>query len=450
MQSMSDKNKQSYDIVVIGLGYVGLTLATAFASIGVRTLGVEKRKEVVDLTNQGKAHFSEFGLDELLLASVEDKMITAVSELPSNVVSDTYIITVGTPLDSSGNIRMDMIQNASVQVANNMSNGSLVILRSTVKIGTTRNIVGPILAETGKKFNIAMCPERTLEGKAMEELRRLPQIIGADDVESRARCVELFSQLTKSVIQVGSLESAEMTKLVDNTYRDVQFAFANEVARACEVFGVNASEIINAGKMGYERTNVASPGLVGGPCLEKDPHIFNQSVMDYGISLDITAAARKVNERQPLETVDTIFKKIKSRSWGDNIIISILGIAFKGVPETDDLRGAMSLKVIDAIIKKNTECRLKLFDPIIKKKILLENFPDAIIEESLEDAISDAHVVIISNNHPLLGSMHPKIMLKLMAKRGFIYDYWNHFSDIGQSKTSNSYFALGNTKEVDL
>ncbi len=343
---VQDNKTTDYDVGVIGLGYVGLTLATAFGDVGIRVVGIEKRQDVVDLVNSGKAHFSEEGLDDHLSNVVRAGNLKAFVDFAPNTTCGVYIITVGTPLDETGAPRLDFIQNATRQVGANMQDGALVIVRSTVKIGTTRDIVSPILAETGKTFRIAMCPERTLEGEAMRELRTLPQIVGADDEETVELAARLFSELTPTIIKMSSLEAAEITKLVDNTYRDVKFAFANEVARACEVFGVNAMEVISNGKIGYKRTDVALPGLVGGPCLEKDPHIFNHSVREKGICLEITSAARLVNERQPAETVAFIAEQLKARTDLGSAKVALLGLAFKGHPETDDLRGSMALHVL--------------------------------------------------------------------------------------------------------
>ena len=295
-----------YDVAIVGLGYVGLTLAVALADTGFRVLGIERRADVVELTNGGKPHFSENGLAEMLSHAVATDHLVAVQGLDETVSANIYVITVGTPLGDDGTARLDFIEAATQAVADNMPDGALVILRSTVKIGTAREVVAPILAASGKRFEIAMCPERTLEGKAMHELRRLPQIVGADTPETRERAAHFFYKLTPTAVQVSSLETAEIIKLVDNTFRDVQFGFANEVARICDAFGVNAMEVIPGGKLGYERTNVALPGLVGGPCLEKDPHILAQSLRAVGVELDITTAARRVNERQPAETVDFI------------------------------------------------------------------------------------------------------------------------------------------------
>ncbi|MEM7687147.1 MAG: NAD(P)-binding domain-containing protein, partial [Pseudomonadota bacterium] len=175
-----------FDVAVVGLGYVGLTLATALADTGFRVLGVERRAEVVDMTNKGMPHFSETGLPEMLAHAVETGALTAAPAFSAEN-ADIYVITVGTPLAPDGRARVDFIESATREVAENMPDGALVILRSTVKIGTARNIVAPILQASGKSFGIAMCPERTLEGRAMHELRRLPQIVGADTDAVRER-----------------------------------------------------------------------------------------------------------------------------------------------------------------------------------------------------------------------------------------------------------------------
>ena len=434
----------SFDVSVVGLGYVGLTLATALADAGFSVLGVERRSEVVEMTNRGEPHFSEAGLAEMLAHAVGRKMLMARTAFDPSMSSEIYIITVGTPLGTDGRARVDFIEAATREVADNMQDGALVILRSTVKIGTARNVVAPILAASGKNFQIAMCPERTLEGRAMHELRRLPQIVGADTPEERERAAHFFYKLTPTCVQVSSLEAAEIIKLVDNTYRDVQFGFANEVARICDAYGVNAMEVIPGGKLGYPRTNVALPGLVGGPCLEKDPHILAQSLAERGLKLDITKAARRVNERQPAETVDFVLQEHARRSDGQ-ARIAVLGIAFKGVPATDDLRGAMALRVIEAIRVKSPDAALSLYDPVCTTDQLAAAVPCVDIAETLQDAVDGANVAIIANNHPDLARLRPRRLLEAMAPDGFIYDYWNHFSDLRPYELGPSYFAVGNT-----
>ena len=435
---------QRFDVGIVGLGYVGLTLATVMAEVGFRVIGVERRPDVVELTGAGKPHFSETGLENALGRVTRSGGLIARQSFSEDVTCDVYIITVGTPLSESGVARLDMIEAATREVAANMVDGALVILRSTVKIGTTRNVVMPILQATGKKFEIAMCPERTLEGRALQELRELPQIVGADTQEGADRASAVFRRLTSTVIQVERTETAEIIKLVDNTFRDVRFAFANEVARVCDAFGVNAYEVVSSGKLGYERTNVPLPGLVGGPCLEKDPHILYQSALEKGIELEITRAGRVVNERQPVETVEFILDEVRRRGFADDVPIAVLGMAFKGVPATDDLRGSMSLKVLQALLERRPEARVTLFDPVIPADELAGRFPEHRTASSVADAVRGAAVVIIANNHPELGVLMPATLAELMLDQGFIYDYWNHFSTLADVERVGNYFAVGN------
>ena len=442
------EHEQPHDIAIVGLGFVGLTLATVMADTGSLVIGVEKRADVVDKTNKGIPHFSESGLAAALCRVTQSGKLVAMQHFPEHPVSDTYVITVGTPLSGDGIVRVDMLESAAREVAANMPDGALVIVRSTVKVGATRDVVHPILAASGKRFDVAMCPERTLEGEALQELRELPQIIGADEPSVRDRAAAVFRRLTNSIVQVPNLETAEIVKLVDNTFRDVQFAFANEVARLCDAFNVNAHEVISSGKLGYKRTNVALPGLVGGPCLEKDPHILIQSAQGRGLGLEIASAARLVNERQPDETVRFISNEMSKRNLSHPRQIRIFGMAFKGIPATDDLRGSMSVKVLDALKKAHPDAEIGLFDPVIEPRHLAALFPDEHIFDRIGDAVSGASAVIIANNHPALGKISLRTISEFIVPDGFIFDYWNHFSNLHASELGDSYFAVGNMGTV--
>jgi UDP-N-acetyl-D-mannosaminuronic acid dehydrogenase len=433
----------NFDVGIVGLGYVGLTLATVLAEAGNSVIGIEKRKDLVEQTNEGIPHFTETGLPDALAGVTRSGKLVAAERFDDSFSCSTYIITVGTPLAPDGVARVDMIEAAARDIAANMRDGALVILRSTVKIGTTRDVVAPILAASGKKFDIAMCPERTLEGKALQELRELPQIVGADDQAVADRAAAVFRRLTSSIVLVSGIETAEIIKLISNTFRDVQFAFANEVARVCDAFGVSAHEVISAGKIGYNRTNIPLPGLVGGPCLEKDPHILMESARTRGISLEITKAGRLVNERQPQETVDFISSEIERRELAGPLKINILGMAFKGQPETSDLRGSMSIKVLDALKKAHPEAQIGVYDPITPQEVLAAEFPDEQVFTRFGDAVSGASVVVIANNHPSLGTISPRTINEFMSPDGFVYDYWNHFSHLPTSELGDSYFAVG-------
>lgn len=436
---------QHYEVGIVGLGYVGLTLAAAMADVGFRVVGVEKRPDVAQSIANGQAHFHEKGLDAILRAVIGAGRLSVAEQLTDVAPCQTYIITVGTPLDGDGKARLDMIANASREVADAMPDGALVLLRSTVKIGTARDVVKPILAATGKRFDLAMCPERTLEGNALSEIRHLPQIVGADDLATRQRAEELFRRLTSQVLSVSSLETAEIIKLADNTFRDVQFGFANEIARLCDAVGVSASEVIGTGKLGYPRTSIAMPGLVGGPCLEKDPHILVQSGRSYGVDLEITAAARQVNERQPIECARFICDELDRRGAAPDAIVDLLGLAFKGVPETDDLRGAMSLHVAAALRQYRPGIRLRAYDPVVPAEAISALPAGIEAIASSEDIGMGASAIVITNNHPAFSAISWSTLCNAMVANGFVYDFWNHFSDLDASGLGNIYFAVGNT-----
>lgn len=431
-------------VSIIGMGYVGLTLAVVMADVGFQVEGTEVREDVLDLLEKDNPHFSEMGLGNKLKSVRKAGRLEFGKTLDPNHNSSVFIITVGTPLDKDGNARLDMIKSAASEVAEAMRDGSLVILRSTVKIGTAKNVVYPILEQSGKKFELAVCPERTLEGAALDELRKNPQIIGAESPETLQRTAQIFGHLTPTIIKVSKLETGELIKLIDNTYRDVTFAFANEVAKICDAVGVSANEVIQGGKLGYNRTNVALPGPVGGPCLEKDPHILRESVLDYGVDINITAACRKQNEDQPSETVEFISNLLEEKKGLlETPTIVLAGLAFKGHPETDDLRGTMAIPVFEALKKKFPNGEFRGFDAIVHQKDIealgLNPY------ENLEDALIGADLLVIVNNHKVFERITLETIFSSMPDSSIVYDYWNNFPADSQDESgSRCYVTLGN------
>jgi len=420
-------------VCIVGLGYVGLTLAVAMADTGFHVHGVEVRDDVVAGLKKGEPHFWEPRLREKLARVIKRGTFTVSKTLDSDVKASVYIITVGTPLDKNGKARLDMAENATRQVVSHMSEGALVILRSTVKLGTARNVVQPILAASGKSFQIAFCPERTLEGRALIELHELPQVIGADDADTRWRCQQLFGQITATTVAVTSLESAELVKLVDNTYRDLSFGFANEIAKLCGRVGVSAREVIRAGKLGYQRTNVALPGPVGGPCLEKDPHILVESARQWGIQMPITLAGRTTNTEQPAD-IASIAKIWAARLKGFSAtpVISLLGLAFKGVPSTDDLRGTMALPIYRELKAAFPEASFRGFDPVVAPEAIEEFFGFRSVA-SLATAFEGADIVMMLNNHSAFQQMDVAALAGSMRRPGIVYDLWNMHDDVAAS-----------------
>jgi UDP-N-acetyl-D-mannosaminuronic acid dehydrogenase len=425
---MTSKDSNSQTVCTIGLGYVGLTLSIALADVGFRVIGVEKSSAVLESISVGEPHFHEDHLAEHLRSHLSTGLFSVHPSIPAELPIDVFIVTVGTPLDASMHIRLDSIIAATRTIRDSLRGGALIILRSTVKIGTTRHVVKPILDESGLDYSLAFCPERTLEGNAMRELRTLPQIICGVDELSVKKAARIFSALTPKLIKLESVEAGEMVKLVNNTYRDITFAFANEVAEMSEALGLNAIEVIRAAGQDYERGKLPIPGLVGGACLEKDPVILADSLSEIGYQPQITTLARRLNANLPYSTVKSIQVGMKSLGFDQTKVkkVSILGVAFKGKPATDDVRGSMARPIMNAIMNNFPNAEIYGYDALVKEKwtreLGLEYAP------SLESAFQDAQIVVIQNNHSVFASMDIEHLAMLMARPGLIYDYWNQFT----------------------
>jgi len=408
-------------ICVIGMGFVGLTLSVVLAECGHEVLGIEINMNTVDRLNSGSAHFFEKGLNSRLSKVISNKTLKISGDISECRDCRFFIITVGTPLDTEGSPRSDMVERAAKQVASVMKDESVVILRSTVKLGTTRHNVLPILEETGKKFHLAFCPERTIEGNALEELRTLPQICGGLTCEDSWSAAQLFQSLTPTTIRVSSLEAAELLKLLDNSYRDLFFAFGNEVAQICDAVSLSADEVIKAGNLGYPRTNIAKPGLVGGPCLGKDPHILIDGLKNYNYTPKLIEYSRRLNEQLP----GYVVKKLSPclQRFSHPLKIAICGMAFKGKPETDDLRGSPSKLVINEFKSAFPGATVVVQD-FACTKADLESFSGCKAVD-IAEAFRDAHLVIIANNNAKYESLDIDPLFKSMIREGVFYDLWN-------------------------
>jgi len=413
-------------VCILGLGYVGLTLAAVMADVGFSVTGVEIRPEILEFLREGKASFHEPGLEKMLHQGAEDGLLSWQQYIPDGCDATVYIITVGTPLDQNGKVRLDMIERVAREIAAKAKPGSLLIMRSTVMIGTTSRMIMPILEEAGKNLSVAFCPERTVEGQALRELRQLPQIVGAVDPDTVMRASQIFQFLTPTVVRVGSYEAAEMIKLVDNSQRDMMFGFANEIAAMCDAIGISADEVIRSGRLGYARHAVPLPGPVGGPCLSKDPYILEQSMARFGARPAITVTARKTNEKQLTDIAQVL------RNWTDGLkgfprkpVISLLGLAFKGRPATDDLRGTTALPIFEALKAAYPDAEFRGFDPVATPEQIRKFGVTPVTR--IEDAFGGASLALILNNHPIFEVLALPQLARSMTAPGIIYDLWHHF-----------------------
>jgi UDP-N-acetyl-D-mannosaminuronic acid dehydrogenase len=408
-------------ICILGMGYVGLTLAAALCDRDFEVQGIEINPTILKSLADGKSHFFEQGLDRVLQRGMRNGRLKFSTSVPKGQEFDVYIITVGTPLGENGP-RMDMVEAVTRDIAGHMRDGAMVLLRSTVKLGTSLDVVKPILDAAGKRYDLAMCPERTIEGKALTELFMLPQIVGGHTREATVRASNIFRRLTPTIIAVSDLRTAEIIKLLDNSYRDLFFAFGNEVALMCEAAGISAREVISAANMGYERTNIAKPGFVGGPCLEKDPHILIHSLAPKRFVPKLIQTGRLLNESLVGHVLDVVRARLPA---GTRPVISLLGLAFKGQPDTDDLRGSTALLMIKQIKEQLPEAELRGQDYVVKSeeiaKLGIKPVTDA-------EAFAGADAVLIMNNNRRYSTLDLESFAQSMNRPGFVFDAWAVFS----------------------
>lgn len=418
------KNKT---ICVVGLGFVGLTLAVVLSDVGFKVIGYDLKEDLIKSVNNGHPPFYEKGLSSLIKFHINKNNFRAVTNINEST-ADIYILSVGTPVGLDNNPDLQYIKEAAHQVGQILKKRDVVILRSTVPVGTTRNIVLPILEKEsslkgGEEFYLSFAPERTVEGKALEELRGLPQIVGGYNQISLDITANFFSHLNHTIVRVSSLEAAEMVKLINNSFRDISFGFANEFTLICDKLGLNAVDIINAANEGYPRNPipVPSPG-VGGVCLKKDPYIYISSAGHFGIEADMPRVARKVNEYMPQFVFNKIGSFIKSHKR-DEIKIFIIGFAFKGEPETSDMRNSPTVDILNLILA-NKNFNVYGYDPIVLKGEIEKL---GIIGCSLREGFKNADCVLIMNNHRSYRDMDILGLIELMNKPALLFDGWQIF-----------------------
>lgn len=410
------------DVCVVGMGYVGLTLVVSLAEEGLCVIGYEVRKEVCAMLNRGQLHFREKGVSETLQRHL-GHTLTFVNELPGTL-PPVVVICVGTPLhEESGEPDLRQIEAASVAIAERLSARTLVILRSTVPVGTSRNVVLPLLRRRVSEPLLAFCPERTIQGRALEELRTLPQIVGGLNDTSVERARALFEKIAPQVITVSSLEAAEIVKLICNAHTDLIYGYGNEVALIAETLGLNAYELINAANLNYPRPDLSKPGFVGGGCLSKDPYLLIHSVRSRGYYPSMVAAARQLNEAVPHWIGERVMAAMQEEGINPaQAKILITGFAYKGQPETDDLRGSPVTPILD-LFRHRT--RLLVGHDFIVSTAQIAAL--GVEPTSLEDGFEEADAVLTLNNHLLYQEQPILALLARMNRPAILFDAWGIF-----------------------
>ncbi len=430
------------NIGVIGLGYVGLTFSIVAALKKFNVYGIEVNQATKLSIKQNKAHFYEPGIDNLLRLHQGKNFFVEDGFVPEQNL-DAILVTVGTPLVNNGaEPNFQYILSALDTIADIYDGSQLIILRSTVSVGTTRKIVLPYLSQkSGKPVEellVAFCPERTVEGKAISELQNLPQIVGGNNLKSLAMAEDLFRQITPFVVRVDSLEAAELIKLFNNTYRDIHFSIGNAFNEIAQKFGLNGIQLIKDANMGYERSNIAAPGFVGGPCLSKDAYILTYNLEDFK-GKDFVINSRKYNESLEETIVDWVCSV--SQAKGLDRKIGISGLAFKGVPETSDLRGSNAVSI--AYKLKQLGFTLYLHD-FVANKTEMQALGLGEVRDDLYELSADVDCLLLLNNNRAYRNVDIIALSAGAQNKKIVLDTWGALEAYSSELGDAQIFNLGN------
>jgi nucleotide sugar dehydrogenase len=411
-------------VCIVGMGYVGLTLAIHAVRNGYEVHGIEIQDSTYQKIRSCKAHFHEPGLDDLLKYFL-GKSFFVRKDIPTDITFDYFVVTVGTPLSSVDRKKPDMnvLYNCIKTLAPHVTSQCLIILRSTIPVGSSR-IVEKQICEINSlsSINISFSPERTAEGRALEELRALPQIISGNNPMALSMAKIFFEPLADEIVCASSLEEAELTKLFNNIYRDTSFAIANTFNQIAQSFNVNGIAAINNANYKYPRSNIPKPGFVGGPCLEKDSYILSNTLPD-GDLKDFILDARKANEKLE-KLVSQRIRSILEQNSKARCLIT--GLAFKGEPQTNDIRGSPSIKILNFL--QEFKQQIVIHDFMNSKKDLQES----LLFESLDsdgifyDDLEIFDFVVVLNNHPMYTSEKIQNFIQNQIQGGALFlDAWD-------------------------
>lgn len=394
-------NSRETRISLIGLGRVGLPLAATLADEGFEVTGIDIQEEVVAKVNIGETLFpDEVGLKELIERVVAKKTLKATSQIAAIKEQDLIIITVPTFIRDE-EPEIDAIKIVADELAQYLSPGQVIVLQSTVPPFTTQHFLGKAIEKrtglkAGTDFGLAYSPERTQTPQVLQDLKTYPKIVAGIDNKSTFIVSRVYATFAPSLIEMSSIVAAEVEKVIENTYRDVNIAFANELARICEIYGIDVYEIIRtANSQPY--CHILNPGLVGGHCIPMDPYYIISDAQQKGMTPKLMQAARQINESVFQHVVDMIDDGSRE--------ITILGLSFK--KDVKSFETSHTMKLVHLLTEKGYE--VTVHDPFVDDaQFQLKTDPD------LYHAIEGADCVILSTAHSVYGQIDFRKVKQIM------------------------------------
>ena len=360
----------------MGLGYIGLPTAIIAAKHGIDVVGVDINPKVVEVTNQGKLHIIEPGMEEMLKEVISAGKFKAYT---TPQLSDAYFMVVPTPFKGDHEPDVSYVEAATRAVLPLLKEGDLYVIESTSPIGTTEmmaNIIFTERPELKDKIYIAYCPERVLPGNVIYELVHNDRVIGGLSPESTDKAIAFYSQFVKGELHKTNSRTAEMCKLTENSSRDVQIAFANELSLICDKAGINVWELINLANK-HPRVNILQPGCgVGGHCIAVDPYFITA---DYPAESKIIATARNINNYKSFwcaEKVKSTMLEFELKN-GRKPSVAMMGLAFK--PNIDDLRESPSKTIVGKVMQMCNNADIMIVEPNVEEHntFKLTNYKEA-------------------------------------------------------------------------
>ena len=406
-------------VAVFGFGYVGASLATVLAEGGHAVRGVDVDSELVARVAGGECPIGEAGITGRFERYANEGRITASTDPSAAADCSTVLVTVGTPL-AEADPDLSAVEAATRSVASLLEPEDLVVYRSTLPATATTGTVAPLLAEgsglePGTDFHLAFCPERMAEGSAYEDLTTTPVVVGGLSPGSREAAESFWSSLGLETVPVSDPTAAELAKLADNWWIDLNIALANELALLSEKLGTDAMEVIAAANTlpkGQHSVNILYPGSgVGGSCLHKDPQFVASLGERYGLDLETPRVSRRVNDRMPGHVVELTREALGGDLAGATV--AVLGVAFKA--GTDDTRNTPAVPVVEGLRGGGSEVRVT--DPSVptdEVEALLGVSP-----ERLPEALSGADAVVVVTDHEAYRTLTPETLRERVGRDSF-------------------------------